>query len=166
MLFLKQLQKRQYKKEMKKPSIELFRKVLEAKGGNITQTARALNVERSTLYSWCEKDEKVKTALAQEKESHLDFLESQKKLLQKGIPEYEEVPDPNDERKTVKQLVGWKVKPSELLIIFDLKTLGKNRGYSEHFVKEEEQEDEVILPDIPELEEPEDERTEPNTEET
>ena len=139
--------------------------VLEAKGGNITLSAKALNVERSTLYTWCQKDKRFKEVLEQEKESHLDFLESQKKLLQKGIPEYEEVPDPNDERKTVKQLVGWKVKPSELLIIFDLKTLGKNRGYSEHFVEVNNEEEEVILPDIPELPEEEDERTEPDTEE-
>lgn len=150
---------------MKKPSIEQFRKVLEAKGGNITLSAKALNVERSTLYTWCLKDKRFKEVLEQEKESHLDFLESQKKLLQKGIPEYEEITDPNNPEKTVKQLVGWKARPSEILIIFDLKTLGKHRGYSEHFVEVNNEEEEVILPDIPELSEEEDERTEPDTEE-
>ena len=139
---------------IKRPPISVFRRLLEAKGGNITQVAKALGVTRQTVHNWTLNYPKFANARLQEAESHLDFLESQKKLLQKGIPEYQEMPDPNDPTKTVKVLVDWTVKPSELLIIFDLKTLGKNRGYSEHLnigfgVNE------VIMPDIPILEDDE-----------
>jgi predicted DNA-binding protein YlxM (UPF0122 family) len=75
------------------------------KDGNISEIARAFGVSRSTVYRKIEKHDSLQEALADARESFIDFAES--KL-----------------RTEVK-------KGNITAIIFTLKTLGKHRGYVE-----------------------------------
>lgn len=111
----------------KKPSLVKFKLMCELKGANITEIARAFGgVERQTIYNWMEADPKFRTAFDDVKESKLDFTESQAQNLIKGIPIIETDPETGQQK-----LAGWHERPSEAMIIFTLKTLGKDRGYVE-----------------------------------
>jgi len=102
---------------------------MEAKGGNLTEVARALSVSRTTVYEWIEKDKRFKEIHKESKEALLDFTESQTKILIQGIPKLEV--DPADPEGKKMKRVGWKERPDTTLIIWVQKTLGKERGYVE-----------------------------------
>jgi hypothetical protein len=89
---------------IKKPERHIIEKAILKAFGNISLAAKALNVERKTLYIWIE-EEDLKDALVEGRNSRIDFVES--KLDQKI----------NDGDTTA--------------IIFFLKTQGKERGYVE-----------------------------------
>jgi NADH:ubiquinone oxidoreductase subunit E len=109
---------------MKKPNIDNFRKVCNAKSGIISNIAYAFGVDRTTVYDWCEKYPQYKEALNNSREVFLDVAESNLQTLVKGIPNYRE----EDGKKIFE---GWIEKPSESAIIFVLRTIGKKRGYTE-----------------------------------
>lgn len=77
----------------------------EKKAGNLTSTAAALGVHRSTLELWRKEDEQLNVAMRDVEESLVDFSESK---LMESI---------NNGNLTA--------------IIFHLKTKGKKRGYVE-----------------------------------
>ena len=80
-------------------------KVLNEKNGNILETAKALSITRRCLYNWIEKDEELKQAVIDARETIIDIAEN--KLLQA-------------------------INSGDMTaIIFTLKTLGKARGYIE-----------------------------------
>lgn len=60
----------------KKPTLEFFRKTAEAKGGNISEMAKALDCDRRTIHYWLEKNEKFKDVLDQVNESFVDLAET------------------------------------------------------------------------------------------
>jgi len=108
----------------KRPSIEDFKTVCNAKGGIITSIASVFGVERVTVYDWCKKNPKYQEALDNSREVFLDITESNLQTLVKGIPNYRE----EDGKKIFE---SWAVPPSESAIIFVLRTIGKKRGYTE-----------------------------------
>jgi hypothetical protein len=89
----------------KKPDLAKFIRVLKAKAGNISETAKALKVGRRTIYLWKETDPEFREAIEDQTESLIDFAES--KLLTSIN------------------------NGSDTAIIFFLKTRGKARGYIE-----------------------------------
>ncbi|MBQ6067942.1 MAG: hypothetical protein IJK84_00425 [Bacteroidales bacterium] len=100
------LQNEQIKKATKKkPTRKAIADVYEKKAANMSATAIALGVSRTTLYEWREKDPKLDALMHEVEESLIDFTES--KLLTQI----------KDDNMTA--------------IIFHLKTKGKKRGYTE-----------------------------------
>ena len=91
------------RKIRKRAFIETFKKTF----GNISQTCKVLDMDRSTYYKWLKEDEdfKIEIESVEPKELFLDFTES--KLVEKI----------NTGDTTA--------------IIFTLKTKGKSRGYIE-----------------------------------
>lgn len=91
------------RKIRKKAFIETFKKTF----GNVSQTCKVLDLDRSTYYKWIKEDEsfKIEIESVEPKELFLDFTES--KLVEKI----------NTGDTTA--------------IIFTLKTKGKSRGYIE-----------------------------------
>lgn len=100
------LQNGQIKKATKKkPARKTIADVYEKKAANMSATAVALGVSRTTLYEWRQKDPKLDALMHEVEESLIDFTES--KLLAQI----------KDDNMTA--------------IIFHLKTKGKKRGYTE-----------------------------------
>jgi hypothetical protein len=92
-------------RKRKRPTLEVLLKVIEAKQGNLSETAKALKVNRRSIYNWINSSKNYKDAYADHSESLIDFAESQ---LMKSIK-----------------------KGSDTATIFFLKTKGKGRGYVE-----------------------------------
>ena len=113
------------KRRGKKPTIEIFREVCEAKAGIAGDIATALGVRRSTLYGWLNSDPEFASVLDEAREKLIDMAENRLRTLIQGVPKFEI--DHNGE----KRFAGWIEKPSETAIIFTLKTRGKKRGYVE-----------------------------------
>lgn len=105
---------------MAKPSLSTFKKICEAKAGNVSNIAKSFDVERATIYNWM-KNPKWKMAYDDVKESLLDFVESQQMLLIRGLMKKDD--DGN--------FIGWIERPSESMIQWYEKTRGKHRGLSE-----------------------------------
>lgn len=78
---------------------------LEAAGGLISVAAKKMGIDRGTLYNWIRKDKELQEALANIKESLLDFTES--------------------------KLLGNIKAGDNAAICFYLKCQGKARGYTE-----------------------------------
>lgn len=118
---------------MKKPTYTLFKSVCESKGGNLTEIAKSLKVDRRSVYKWIGTSPDFKNALEEVRESVLDLTESQLLNLIKGVPRFKK----DESGKFVydaqgsKVFEGWEQRPSEAAIFFKLKTLGKSRGYVE-----------------------------------
>lgn len=110
---------------MAKPKIALFKQVCEAKGGNLTEIAKAFKCSRRTANYWVENDPKYKEVLDDVRESMVDLCESQLVRLATGIPIYKK----NDEGKMY--LAGYTERPDTAAVIFTLKTRGRDRGYIE-----------------------------------
>lgn len=113
---------------MAKPTIKEFKKVCEAKMGNVANIAKAFLVDRKTVYNWI-KLPKYKEAYDDCREELLDFTESQQLMLIRGIPKH--VVDDYGKKK----FVGWIERPSESMIIWFEKTRGKHRGLSDSKVE-------------------------------
>jgi len=84
---------------------EKFLEVFENKAGNITLSAKASNIDRTTFYDWIKKDHEFASKVEDLRESLIDHTESQLMTL-------------IQERNVV-------------AILFFLKTIGKKRGYIE-----------------------------------
>ena len=113
------------KRQSKKPSLDVFRDVCDAKAGIAGDIATALGVRRSTLYAWLKSDPEFAAALDDAREKLVDMAENRLRTLIQGVPKIEI--DENGE----KRFAGWIERPSETAIIFTLKTRGKKRGYVE-----------------------------------
>ena len=111
---------------MAKPNLNTFKKICEAKAGNVSNIAKALNVDRKTIYEWIKKYPKYKQAFDDVKESLLDFVESQQMLLIRGLMKKDG--DGN--------FIGWIEKPSESMIQWFEKTRGRGRGYGDKVEQE------------------------------
>ena len=109
----------------KKPAIDTFREICEAKAGIAGDIATALNIRRSTLYGWLKSDPEFASVFNEAREKLVDLSERRLFTLIQGVPKIEI--DENGE----KRFAGWIEKPSETAIIFTLKTRGKKRGYVE-----------------------------------
>ncbi len=109
----------------KKPSLEAFRKIVQAKAGNLTKVADSLNMSRTALYKMKEKYPKYQEVLDDEADKLLDFTNDQLVLLAKGIPKIDQ--DDNGDKKHT----GWIEKPDIGALIWLEKTRGKKRGLTD-----------------------------------
>jgi hypothetical protein len=110
---------------MKRPKLKDFQEICDAKGGIISAIARALGIQRVTVYDWMEKYPKYAEAVEAARDTFLDTAETRLQSLVQGVPKIE-----TDETGEPK-FAGWETPPSETAIIFTLRTLGKKRGYTE-----------------------------------
>ena len=113
------------KRRGKKPTIETFREICEAKAGIAGDIATSLGIRRSTLYGWLKSEPEFAAALEEARENLVDMAENRLRTLIQGVPKIE------IDEKGEKRFAGWIEKPSETAIIFTLKTRGKKRGYVE-----------------------------------
>lgn len=90
---------------MKKPNLSRFREVAIAQSGNVSGVARAFGVQRRTIYDWMQAEKEFRAIMEGERDALVDLAES---TLKKNIAN-------GDVAST----------------IFCLKTLGRNRGYTE-----------------------------------
>lgn len=86
-------------------SITKIQQTLQAKAGNVSETAKALNVSRTTLYKYINKSPVLQKTLDDAREHLVDMAES---ALLRGI-----------------------MQGNMTAVIFALKTQGKDRGYVE-----------------------------------
>ncbi|MDR1553060.1 MAG: hypothetical protein LBS69_06320 [Prevotellaceae bacterium] len=103
-----------------RPKLKDFQKICDAKGGIISAIARAIGVQRSTVYDWIEKYPTYAKAVEEARDAFLDTAETRLQHLVQGTPLIVE-----------EEFKGWITPPSETAIIFTLRTLGKKRGYTE-----------------------------------
>ena len=100
------------KKKQRKPTVhlteELFKKALDGSRGNITLIAQKAGVDRQTVYNYMEAHPECKADIQKERDTLVDYAENQLGVLIK--------------------------EKNPTAIIFALKTLGKNRGYTEQIM--------------------------------
>lgn len=106
---------------MKKPNIEKFTIVLTAKGGNITNTAKALGVNRSAIYGWINSDSRFKEAVSDCRGKLLDECITVSRIVALGIPEKDKEGN----------IIGWRERPDSSMLRYLLSTLGRNEGFGE-----------------------------------
>ena len=104
----------------KKPTVEKFREVCEAVRGNIGKMAEAFNVNRVTIWKWCDKSPEFRAVIEDSKGKLLDECLRSARLLAMGIPK-----DKDDIMK------GWKEKPDGQMLRYLISTLGRREGYGE-----------------------------------
>lgn len=114
---------------MKKPDIDTFRKLLAKTGGNISQVAASLGVDRSTVGRWASEDTAFQQAIKDERGKVVDTCLVTAKLLAAGIPDI----DPDG------KFLGWVERPDPNMIRYLLSTLGKREGFGD-------EEPEAIMP--------------------
>lgn len=106
----------------KKPSLERFAEVVESCRGVIGKVAEALMVDRTTIYNWCNKDERYQAIIDNYKGKFLDECIKSGRILALGIPKLD----------SKKQVIGWKEKPDGQMLRYFISTLGRREGYGEH----------------------------------
>lgn len=106
---------------MRKPAIGKFREVLHQTGGNVSKTAAAFKVNRTTLYNWMKEDEAFMQALKDERGALVDECLVSARILALGIPE----------RDNKGNFTGWLERPDGNMLRYLLSTLGKDEGFVE-----------------------------------
>lgn len=105
-------------------------KVYEMQMGNLTETAKALNIGRRTLYDRMEKSQTLKKTMEDVDESNKDFGECQLRKLMTGFKEPDLLHAVKDGVIITKKID--KVYPPNCEAVkFFLKTKAQDRGYSE-----------------------------------
>ena len=104
-----------------KPSLEKFAEVVGSCRGVIGKIAEALMVNRSTIYDWCDKDERYRAAIDNYKGKFLDECIKSGRILALGIPKLD----------AKKQVIGWKERPDGQMLRYFISTLGRREGYGE-----------------------------------
>ena len=105
----------------KKPSLEKFASVVESCRGVIGKVAEALMVDRTSIYNWCNKDERYQAIIDNYKGKFLDECIKSGRILALGIPKLD----------SQKQVIGWKERPDGQMLRYFISTLGRREGYGE-----------------------------------
>lgn len=100
-----------------------FLKAAALNKGNVTKSAKAANIGRRTYYRWIEEDPEFLAQYNDIIESFKDFIIDQGIALITGIPLMDE--------RTGEQ-IGWIVKPDAGTVQMFLRTLCRDRGFTEH----------------------------------
>ena len=109
-------------KKYKKPSLNTFRKALDATGGNLTETAKILNVRRATIWLWAKDDEEFSEAIDAVRKQFLDSCIATSRLVALGKPIV---------NKDTGEFMGWEVPPDSNMLRYLMGTLGRNEGFGE-----------------------------------
>ena len=107
---------------MKKPTIDKFTEALTSTGGNISQTAKLLQVNRSVIYDWIKTDRKFESAVNDCRGRLLDECIAVSRIVARGIPA----------KDASGKMVGWIERPDSSMLRYLLSTLGRNEGFGEH----------------------------------
>lgn len=107
----------------KKPTLEQFKKAIEATRGNLTATAKALGVVRATVWHWAKEDEDFRDTINDARKGKLDQFISTAELVALGIPDV----DPE-----TKRVVGWVEKPDPQMLRYFMSTLGRDEGFGDN----------------------------------
>ena len=105
---------------MKRPSLNKFKEVVEACGGNITAVAKAFGCYRATIYRWAEKPE-FRAVIDEYRGRLFDEALEAARQLAIGIPV-------RDDEGNIK---GWVERPEPQTVRYLLSTLGKREGFGE-----------------------------------
>jgi hypothetical protein len=97
--------KRAHGKKLRQLTKEAFIKAIKNSFGNISVIALRLNCERQTVYNWLHEHPELQALIDSERERIIDLAEN--------------------------KLVGNLKKGKDVTVHFVLRTLGKNRGYTE-----------------------------------
>ncbi len=128
----------------KKPSKELFQRVLKELGGNLTKLADYFGVSRSIIYVWMEQDPSFKTIVRDERSKLFDAVLDTSRVVALGIPKYEYETDFNGEILTdengrpKKVMVGWSVPPDPNMLRYFMSKLGRRDGFGEDPMDDDE----------------------------
>lgn len=121
----------------KKPSLEVFEKLVHAKGGNLTKVAEVLRCDRSQIWRWQKADPEFDRVVRNERAMLFDESLSTARLVALGLAAYEDVLDDegnplrDKDGKKMKRFAGWIEKPDANMLRYFMSTLGKNEGFGE-----------------------------------
>lgn len=104
-----------------KPSLAKFAEVVEVCRGVISKIAEALQVDRTTIYNWCNKDPRYQAVIDNHKGKFLDECLKSGRILALGIPKLD----------AKKQVIGWKERPDGQMLRYFISTLGRREGFGE-----------------------------------
>ena len=125
----------------KKPTLEVFRELLQQTGGNLTRVARALKVHRNAVGKWVREDEAFRAAVQDERSSLFDECLATSRVLANGIMGYrdEEYLDEKTGEVRVRRVPdGWIERPDGNMLRYLMSTLGRNEeGFKETQVDED-----------------------------
>ena len=105
----------------KKPSLDIFKAVVENQKGVISRISEALGVNRTSVYNWCESDSRFQAVIDNYKGKFLDECLKSGRILALGIPKLD----------AKKQVVGWKERPDGQMLRYFISTLGRREGFGE-----------------------------------
>ena len=126
----------------KKPTAEVFKKVVAGCGGNLSKSAQVLGVSRSAISVWTREDREFKAIVHDERMKLFDECVVTARTVAMGVPAYEEMRDENgnivlDENgKPRKVFAGWVERPDGQMLRYMMSTLGRTEGFGESPVDE------------------------------
>lgn len=109
------------RKGYKRPNLEQFKTAVEACRGTIGKVAETLGVNRTTIYKWCNDDEKYAQVIEDVRGKALDEYLKSARILALGIPKL-------DDKKNV---IGWKERPDGQMLRYLIGIYGRNEGFGE-----------------------------------
>ena len=127
----------------KKPTAEVFERLMSQTGGNITKVAAALRCDRSSISKWRKADPEFDRIIRNERAKLFDECLATARMVALGLAAREVVLDDNgnpvrDENGNVKrQFAGWIEKPDPNMFRYFMSTLGKDDGFGESQVNED-----------------------------
>jgi hypothetical protein len=104
-----------------KPDIETFEKAIKRCRGNLSETAKLLDVSRATLHAWITTDEQFAEIRQSERKRLFDYCLSMAEVVALGILE----------KNAEGEVIGWKERPDSNMLRFLIGTLGKDEGFGE-----------------------------------
>ena len=109
------------KSEYKKPPVETLQEALRQTNGNLTNTAKLLGVDRTTLWQWAKKDPDFAQAIDESRKKLLDSCITTAQILAQGVP----ILDDNG------KFIGWQERPDPQMLRYFIATLGREEGFGE-----------------------------------
>jgi hypothetical protein len=103
---------------------------------NVTQVAKRVNVDRRTIYNWLNDDDEFKQKFYEAKEELIDSIETtlMKRMLgytREYTTTKQSIDQKNGRVVTLEEKHVDHIEPSDRLLMFYLKTIGRERGYNE-----------------------------------
>lgn len=104
----------------RKPALKTFRELLEKYGGNLTNVAKSLKINRKTIYDWAHEDAEFMEAISATRMKLFDECLDTSRVVARGIPRIEGG-----------RIVGWIERPDPSMLRYLMSTLGRKEGFGE-----------------------------------
>lgn len=118
----------------KKPDADTFRRLVRAKGGNLSKVAEALRCSRVAIWRWMKEDQEFNEIVKDERTQLFDDCLATARTVAMGLPAYEMV---EENGKQVRRFAGWIERPDANMLRYFMSTLGKMEGFGESPVNED-----------------------------